>query len=380
MGNSAPFTILSSKKASIRQAYFEGNNVSEYGSAIFTYDSTIDFGSNVNFANSTNMSRPLGTNAGKDCDIFVGVFDNDFQQDSSCIKSDTADRTLKPPNTDAPTASSVPSATAQPEPLLPIPRPNGPAPTPLPNGPTPTPLPNGTMPTLSPTGGCFSGRNTVDVKDVGNVRMDHLKIGDFVRSGDGRFSLVYGFGHWDYDQEELYLQIHFARNAENRTRDQSSSLEISAQHLIIMEKDRLPQAIRASDVVVGDWLNGLLVTNIQTVYRRGVFAPLTYSGDIVVSGIRASNYVDILDHDWPWNMHMVGHTLFFPQRVFCNSFIETCKREGYINGIGYLSYLLVCGASFINLLGAYVGDIAVSLALIALFRSWNVDLRFKLIQ
>jgi Hint module len=333
IGNGAPFAIFSSSKVTINNAYFEGNNFSEYGRGIFALNSTINLGKNITFVNPANISRQrnLGTNGSRDCDLFVAAFDNDLQKESSCIKSDTG-------------VSRLAQETCAPSPV----------------------------PVLVPT--CFSGWNMVEVKGGGNLRMDQLKIGDFVLSGNGRFSQIYGFGHLDHDQEAVYLQIDFAGSTENRTYDHphSSTLEISPRHLILAEKDHVQYAIRAADVVMGESLNGLRVTNIQTVRRRGIYAPLTYSGDIIVSGVRSSNYVDNLDHDLRWNMHMVGHVLFFPQRVFCSAFIETCKKEGYIDGIGYFSYVLACGTTFINQSGTYITDVVISIIMVIFFVGyWN---------
>jgi hypothetical protein len=80
---------------------------------------------------------------------------------------------------------------------------------------------------------------------------------------------------------------------------------------------------------------------------------LTQSGDILVNGILASNYVDLLGFPSTIllpDQHTLAHILFFPQRMFCNSFLELCKQEIYIQGYGPLAYLLVGGSSFINIM------------------------------
>jgi Hint module len=87
---------------------------------------------------------------------------------------------------------------------------------------------------------------------------------------------------------------------------------------------------------------------IRIVVRHGLYAPLTQSGDIVVNGILASNYVDVLDYNALWNHHALGHFIFTPQRYFCSYFIGTCKREMYINGYSILAYILVTQCWFIN--------------------------------
>jgi hypothetical protein len=56
----------------------------------------------------------------------------------------------------------------------------------------------------------------VNVKDKGNVPINQLKIGDFVKNGkDDSYTKVYGFGHYDPDREEEFQQIHFVENNKN---------------------------------------------------------------------------------------------------------------------------------------------------------------------
>jgi hypothetical protein len=106
------------------------------------------------------------------------------------------------------------------------------------------------FPTPSPS--CFSGLNTVEVQHVGHILLSNLKIGDFVKSESNRFTQVYGFGHFDQNREEEYLQLHFFRNEANQT--SLPVLEKSQNHLLFVEKIKTfdPYPIRASDVVVGD--------------------------------------------------------------------------------------------------------------------------------
>jgi hypothetical protein len=68
------------------------------------------------------------------------------------------------------------------------------------------------------------------------------------------------------------------------------SLEISRDHMLLVRGKYVP----ASAVQVGDELesasgNVMIVEAINTVVRTGVYAPLTSSGTIIVSNIKASN-------------------------------------------------------------------------------------------
>jgi hypothetical protein len=83
---------------------------------------------------------------------------------------------------------------------------------------------------------CFSGNNLVEVKDRGSIPMTQLRIGDFVKSGDGRYTQVYGFGHLDVDREVLFIKIVFGDDDDGiyqtKRNDNLSYIEISPDHLI----------------------------------------------------------------------------------------------------------------------------------------------------
>jgi Hint module len=118
-----------------------------------------------------------------------------------------------------------------------------------------------------------------------------------VKVGDGSYSQDYGFGCYDPNLETNFLQIYL--EGKNKT-----------------DGIHKRQFIPASNVVVGDLVNkGEKVRSISDVKRRGVYSPLSPSGDIVVSGIHASNYVNVLHRsNWfLWDEHTLGHTYQYPQ-------------------------------------------------------------------
>jgi Hint module len=318
-GNGPPLEIFSST-ANIWSAKFMGNNVTDYGSAVLAFNSEITFGRDVSFikSNSSRRRNLAIATADNDCDVFVAVYEDNLKRNASCLKSDTIEV--------GGTRSNIAEC------------------------PAPVPVP---IPTPGPP--CFSGWNTIEVQDIGIIRMDQLKIGDYIRSGNGQFTQVYGFAHLDRNLEAPFLQFFVEKNRPNETGAFLSSgpLEVSAQHLLLLNNDQLIKPIRASDVAVGDWLNGHQVQRIEKVIRRGVYAPLTFSGDLMVNEVCGSNYVAVLDHDWIWNQHSIGHLLYLPHRTFCSFFLEACKEEKYINGYGYIAYLAVHVGSMINHVESY---------------------------
>jgi Hint module len=190
----------------------------------------------------------------------------------------------------------------------------------------------------------------VEVKDMGDIPINQLKIGDYVRVGNSKFSQVYGFGHLSHDLDAEFLQIQFDGNSDEGE-DHSHVLEISSSHLLFVTKNTSHVVLSASDVKLGDVLSGKQVKSIERITRRGVYAPLTQSGDIVVSGIRASNYIALIDSALVWNQHYLGHTYFFPRRLFCNYFMQTCMKESYTNGFSNWAYPTVHVAESLEMYG-----------------------------
>jgi Hint module/Trypsin len=216
---------------------------------------------------------------------------------------------------------------------------------------------------------CFSGNNIIEVKDVGYITMKQLKIGDYVKSGNNQFTQVYGFGHYDHKKEAQFLQVYV--NGDDDARD-AVPLEISSEHYIYVERDQKQMILSALDVMIGDLVyyhdknmkNDNLyimkyVTKIHHVKRNGFFAPLTQSGDMIVNGIRVSNYVQLFSKTdvigW-YHQNAIGEVLFFPQRLFCHYFMSSCQREIYINGFGITAYLVVGIGTMMNECG-YIGHI-----------------------
>jgi hypothetical protein len=178
---------------------------------------------------------------------------------------------------------------------------------------------------------CFSAINAAFVKGKGVIPMHALRVGDFVHSGDQdqSFSRVLSFMHIDRDVEVEYLQIHMEHI--------NNPLEVSHGHFLI--KDTKNHAVRAQDIIVGDMLSGNKVTRISTIQRCGLYAPVTESGTIWVSGVTASCYVDILSSVMPTLQAHASHTALAPLRIMCAWKFSLCQNEMY-SVDGYSSNLL----------------------------------------
>lgn len=183
-------------------------------------------------------------------------------------------------------------------------------------------------------GFCFSGRSQVQVQgEPATTQMDKLKIGDKVLTKDGSYAEVYSFGHYQPNVQTEFLEIH----------TNSHKLEITADHMLYVhnahtDKD---QVVPAGQVQMGDSLvtpqgRQESVTSIRTIQRRGAYAPLTTTGDLVVDGVAVSNYVT---RDWMpsfvsgQTMHMIQHGGIVYYRIYCSWF--SCHDESYDSMHGY---------------------------------------------
>ena len=168
---------------------------------------------------------------------------------------------------------------------------------------------------------CFSEANTVEIKGKGLVSMGTLKVGDFVRAGKGEFSRVFSFIHLDRDVETSFLQI--------RTEGLQKPLELSPDHIVFVSNNYSADVpVCASQVKVGDMLGANKVTRIQSIKRRGIFAPVTYSGDIVVSGVLVSCFAAIRSFSL-LNQHTEAHAFFAIRRLVCVFDFDICENERY---------------------------------------------------
>jgi len=168
---------------------------------------------------------------------------------------------------------------------------------------------------------CFSERNTVEAKGAGMVRMDKVQIGDYVRARDGTFSRIYSFGHKDPEKEADFLQIYAS--------GLKAPLEVSPEHMVFVSD----KTIRAQDVQVGDVFDDRhTVTAIKNVKRRGVFAPVTASGEVVVSEVLVSSYATVFGGVSPAIQKVLSHAGLAPLRLVCGYNFQVCEHETYTDG------------------------------------------------
>jgi len=203
----------------------------------------------------------------------------------------------------------------------------------------PPPTPPQT-PSSSPAN-CFSDHMTVDVLGKGAKSMDELVVGDKVLGADGTYTTVYSFGHLDATLQSEFVQIHTSKK-------QHTPLEMTKDHLLYVYDEsasKKAHLIPAGQVKVGDFLltsgseqeSPARVESIRKVKRKGIYAPFTRTGDIVVNGIVASNYVALppgFQHQLSYDQqHWIQHSTFMPYRFYCLSF--GCEHESRDDETGF---------------------------------------------
>lgn len=123
-----------------------------------------------------------------------------------------------------------------------------------------------------------------------------------------RRDIVISFSHRD-----PFFLARFVAIGVRTSLNVTHALELSAGHLVYMADGSVT---RAGDVCVGDFLLAIdggdsasvSVTNISQVTRRGVYAPVTQSGRLILDGVIVSCYTDALGD-------VTAHALAAPVRA-----------------------------------------------------------------
>lgn len=172
---------------------------------------------------------------------------------------------------------------------------------------------NLTPQTESSSSSCFPGRALVKSGEGKYHVMRDLLPGSDICSWDteiysqkGTFSKVLTYLDWKPDQVTDFLKL---------TTVNGEYIEISRDHLIFSKQDSKESSgfIQAKYIKLGDNLLNehgvwLKVVSVETVSLRGAYAPLTYSGKLIVNGFCVSCYAHTPDHS-------IAHLAMLPLRV-----------------------------------------------------------------
>jgi hedgehog protein len=169
---------------------------------------------------------------------------------------------------------------------------------------------------------CFPPDATVDVLDVGKVRLSSLKIGQQVRIIDEKNQLSYSpiiaFLHRDVDEEASYKRI----------RTKNAIIELSARHLIHRHNDGFVWAEKlekGDEILVlsskhSNKTNWEEIIDINEVDKQGLMAPLTEQGTIIVNNVHTSCYALV-------RSHTLAHFALAPYRLYRRLFRRTSDNN-----------------------------------------------------
>jgi hypothetical protein len=177
---------------------------------------------------------------------------------------------------------------------------------------------------------CFPSDSTV-MTVTGPKKMKDVTVGDNVRviTEDGRveFSPTVGWLHREPEGIGAYLRITTSRR----------QINISEAHLLATVKGGRVEFVPASEAVVGTavlecdtapganggvavWGNA--VQRVEKVQLKGVYAPLTQAGTIVVDGVGASCYACT-------RSHKAAHAAMTPMRSMYRHNPEKMTQQGH---------------------------------------------------
>nr|XP_020447706.1 indian hedgehog protein isoform X1 [Monopterus albus] len=202
------------------------------------------------------------------------------------------------------------------------------------------------------SGGCFPGEAVVTVESGAQMSISDLRPGDRVLASagsDGSGELVFSEVLTFLDRDPVTWKLFYTLQTES-----GAQLSLTAAHLLFVSEgncsegvapafgtlrtvyasDARPgQCVLVSQGEVGQRLGeGHLSRLNQVTVResRGVYAPLTQHGTVVVDGVVASCYAVV-------NQHSLAHWAFSPLRLI-HSWTGTTGCHG--NGIHWYSQLL----------------------------------------
>jgi len=169
---------------------------------------------------------------------------------------------------------------------------------------------------------CFSSANYIQLSNGKTKQMNQLRLGDEVLTQNDRYESVYSWSHYNTQKEARFIQL------------LPSGMELSPNHLLFLDNGL---AVPAGTIKAGDTLlSGDVVTSVRSVARRGIYAPFTKSGTIVVQGQIASTFVSLqqesntllLNNGWSTGIthQWLAHAFEAPHRLWCST---KCTEESY---------------------------------------------------
>jgi len=141
---------------------------------------------------------------------------------------------------------------------------------------------------------CFPGSSTVYLDKFQSKAISELRVGETILDAHGKPTKVIGWLHKNENEEARYIQVQFT--------NMSSKLTISGDHLVFSTNG----VIKSKQIVRGNKLltrqeGFATVHSVKSLISKGVYAPLTESGTLLVDGISCSCYAYFSSH-WVANL------------------------------------------------------------------------------
>eukprot|EP00548_Thalassiothrix_antarctica_P002281 CAMPEP_0194138802 /NCGR_PEP_ID=MMETSP0152-20130528/8537_1 /TAXON_ID=1049557 /ORGANISM="Thalassiothrix antarctica, Strain L6-D1" /LENGTH=672 /DNA_ID=CAMNT_0038836393 /DNA_START=24 /DNA_END=2042 /DNA_ORIENTATION=+ len=180
---------------------------------------------------------------------------------------------------------------------------------------------------------CFPGTSRVYVMDD-NIQktkfMKDVRLGDQVMVDNERYESVYSFGH--YDPNSVVKNVFVTLTTLN-----GKSLTLTPNHMVrTANRGTIPASSvkPQQDYLLTQTMESSLVIDnkINASPQKGMYAPFTKSGYLIVDDIVVSNYIAMIDesssvmggiitHQW------IAHAFNAPHRFYCKR--NSCMTENY---------------------------------------------------
>jgi len=159
---------------------------------------------------------------------------------------------------------------------------------------------------------CFPAISRLTLESGASISMRQLRVGNRVRTlgtkGETTYSEVIAFLHKETETRAQYYKLEISGG---------NTILLSPQHLIFRKQNSSSSisAIFASEIEPGDLVsNGSdsfdeTVIRITMVTEKGVYAPLTLEGTMLVDGVLVSCYAS-------WYSHDAAHLAMAPLRAW----------------------------------------------------------------
>lgn len=162
---------------------------------------------------------------------------------------------------------------------------------------------------------CFPANAQLQLQNGFPTSMKNLKIGDKIQTIDIStnqiiFTEVIAFLHKNEETDGFYHVIEL---------EDGKQVTLSARHLIYASKTNQSGAMSvvfAEDVIPGDFVrvsgheNAVRrVLRVSTLTNKGIYAPMTRHGTILVDGVLVSCYAH-------WRSHDIAHKVLAPLRIW----------------------------------------------------------------